>query len=227
MAMTLRKNILPVIFAAVAVLVSSSSYANLVKWTLDGVTFAIYPIADGHPMPVDTINPSGWFIVDTRSHQIVDFEIRGVKSSPIRRGENGFGGPCTPYTNCDHAAWESFVSLGSVDLPNAQLFSFFSQTCGHCERAISFAALTNLPFDRDPGFLPFTDEWGGTVKLASGAYDSGNRGTGYDYGGYLISGSLIGTVVPEPSLPGFLAVGLMTVGVILRRTTRQLPSTHR
>jgi len=67
-------------FAAILALASLTAHARLVKWTLDDVNFLIYPLSDNagailpHPVP-DTIYPylqpaTGWFTVDTESHQI-------------------------------------------------------------------------------------------------------------------------------------------------------------
>jgi hypothetical protein len=173
---------------------SPTSHARLVKWTLDDVRFSTYqasvqdpehtPIA--HPVVTGSLDLSGWFIVDTNLLRIVDWQIGGQFFAPAS---------CGPIFVSNCADWVTQAAIGSSAslLPGAQSFEFIGFDCGHCDtRGLTLVALTSLT----------TEETGGKLQLASGAlhYTTGFEDPyQYTVGGFLTSGSLTGTVVPEPT----------------------------
>ena len=213
-------------FAAILALASLTAHARLVKWTLDDVNFLIYPLSDNagailpHPVP-DTIYPylqpaTGWFTVDTESHQITDWGIAA-----------GYGGDFVPHLCGDYqrdipcAAWLDRAVLGSGEnsidgrivshVLGGQSFEFLTvplpvSQCGNCTEPPSLT-LVGLSFLSK-------EETGGTIKLVSGTFSDipcpGCRVE--DYSGFLVSGSLIGTVVPEPGTMWYLGIAALMLG---------------
>jgi len=107
----------------------------------------------------------------------------------------------------------SIGSSGSL-LPSAQSFEFIGFDCGHCDpRGLTLVALTSLT----------SEETGGTLPLASGAL---HYTTGFEdmyqhtVGGFLTSGSLVGTVIPEPAIAVYFGLFLAGLFGVVKRSSR-------
>ncbi len=218
----LRAMTSPIGLAAVLLLASATAHATLVKWTLQGVEFSEYGPEAPHPIVTGSFNPTGWLIVDTQSRQITDWKIQlNIDPFPFAdslqifaRGYIAFpNAPCDD--GCNTASWAisdshpTEVQIGSLQLQGAQSFEFTGFCGGGCEQTFSLVALTNLP-----DVSVFFDEQGGSLRLASGVYDLPVHLMGEQLAGFLTAGSLIGTVVPEPTTYQYFGFALAAWVVI-------------